>query len=254
MKLKKLFSLLLPLLLTACAASVPSLPQDNLVVPGFRQPQTASLIVLLPVEVEAEELRLASPMLMHALHQRLVGAGYQVVALDQGSFDAIWAQELEVVGGIYDPNTGALRQRELLLALGRLAQRVSADTHAAMLVRPQLVLRGAEIAGMSAVWDGQQRRVAVFGAGGDTVTHKGSTLGLSVGLDMFAADGELVMRTHGGIALPFRVNVQSGKNEVRSDLFANDKDVADGVAIALAPFLKNDPRAETAPISQAKAN
>jgi hypothetical protein len=238
MSLKKLLYLTLSLLLASCASRLPSLPSDNLTSPNFRQPQVASLIVLLPVEVETAELQPGAAILMSTLHQRLTAAGYKVVALDQSSHDAIWSQEVEEVGGIYDQKTGAPRPRESMLALGRLVQRVSAKTHAAVVVRPQLVLRNAEIAGMSAVWDGQQRRISVFGAGGDTIRHDGLTLGLSVGLDIFASSGELVMHTHGGALLPYRVNVQSSKNEVRSNLFANEKDVADGVAIALTPFIK----------------
>ncbi len=238
MNLKKLLCLTLSLLLASCASTLPSLPSDNVTSATFRQPQVTSLIVLFPVEAEAAELRPGAAMLMNALHQRLTAAGYKVVALDQSSHDAIWSQEVEAVGGIYDQKTGAPRSREIMLALGRLVQRVSAETHAAVVVRPQLVLRNAEVSGMSAVWDGQQRRISDFGASGDTVTYGGSTLGLSVGLDIFASSGELVMHTHGGALLPYRVNVQSGKNEVRSDLFANEKDVTEGVAIALTPFLK----------------
>lgn len=175
---------------------------------------------------------------MTALHRSLKTAGYRVVALDKGSYDAIWSQEIAEVGGIYDPHTGVLRRRELMLASGRLVQRVSSETHAAMVMRPQLVLRRAEVSGMSASWDGQQRRVPVFGLGSNTITNDGSTLGLSVGLDIFTSSGELVMHTYGGILLPYRINVLSGKNEVRSDLFANENEVTDGVTIALKPFFK----------------
>ncbi|NRR32615.1 hypothetical protein HSX11_20815 [Oxalobacteraceae bacterium] len=236
--MKKLMSLMLVLLLAACASKAPSLPADNLISPNFRLPQVASLIVLLPAEVESAELQPGAAMLMKSLHQSLTAAGYRVAALDQGSHDAIWTQEVEEVGGIYDQRTGALRSRELTVVLGRLVQRVSAETHAAVVMRPRLVLRGAEISGMSAVWDGQQRHVRTFGAGGDTVTSRGSTLGLSVALDIFASSGEWLMHTHGGALLPYIVNVQTGKNDVRPDLFANEQEIADGVAIALMPFVK----------------
>jgi hypothetical protein len=122
-----------------------------------------------------------------------------------------------------------------MLALGRLMQRVSSETHAAMVMRPQLVLRRAEISGMSATWDGQQRRVPVFGLGADTITNDGSTLGLSVGLDVFTSSGERYAYLWRNL-LPYRINVLSGKNEVRSDLFANETEVFDGVGIALKPF------------------
>lgn len=237
MNLNKLFLLSLSLVLASCAAKAPSLPADNLISPSFRQPQAAALIVLLPAKVAAAELQPGAAMLMNALHQRLTAAGYKVVALGESSHDALWSQEVEAVGGIYDQKTGALRPREMLLALGRLAQRVSTETRAAIVMRPQLTLRKADISGASATWDGQQRRLSIVGAGGDMVKSEGSTLGLSVGLDVFASSGELVMQTHGGALLPYRMDVQSGKYEVRPDLFANAKGIADGVALALAPFI-----------------
>lgn len=234
----KLAVLAFSLLLTACAAGPKPAVSDNLIAPNFQQPAAKSLIVLLPPQVEAPDLKPGAAMLVNALHQKLAAAGYKVVALDQGSHDAIWAQEVQEVGGIFDPATGVLRQREFHLAMGHLVQRVCAETQAAMVMRPSLVLREAELAGMSAAWDGQQRRVPEIGGGGGTLSHRGSTLGLSVGLDMFADSGELVMHTFGGALLPYRLNVNSGQNEVRADLFANDAEVADGVAIALAPFFK----------------
>lgn len=235
---RKLFGLALVLMLSACASGPRRVVADNYISPNFEQPRPNSLIVLLPVGAETEDLQPGASILMNALHQSLNAAGYRVVALDQGSHDAIWTQEIEVVGGIYDPTTGALRQREVAQAVGHLVQRVTSETGAAMVIMPRLQLRVAEVSGMSALWDGQQRRVPTFGTGGDTLSHSGSTLGLSVGLELFAANGEKVMATFGGALLPYRVNARTAKNEVRPDLFADESEVAEGAAIALAPFLR----------------
>jgi hypothetical protein len=159
-KLKWILSLVVPILLAACASSSVSLPSDNEISQSFRRPTPSSLIVLLPAQVETADLEPGAAVLMTALHRRLTAAGYKVIALDEGSYDAIWSQEIAEVGGI-EIAAGVLRRRELMLALGRLMQRVSSETHAAMVMRPQLVLRRAEISGMSATWDGQQRRVPV---------------------------------------------------------------------------------------------
>lgn len=233
----KLLKLALPLLLTACASSVPLKPAENLVSPNFRQPPAASLIVLLPSQVEAEDLEPGAPILMSALHEKLTKAGYKVLALNQENYETLWSQEVKEVGGIYDPHTGALRQREMVKAMGHLVQRVSAETRAELVIQPRLVLRQAEVSGMSAAWDGQQRRVPVMGLGDDTLTHSGSTLGLSVGLNMFAPTGELVIYSYGGALLPYRINVRSSQNEVRPDLFKDGTEVAEGVAIALKPMI-----------------
>lgn len=237
----RVFGFTLMLLLTACASGPRRVVTDNYVSPSFQQPRPQALIVLLPAMMETEDLRPGAGILMNSLHQKLTAAGYKVVALDQGSHDAIWTQEIEEVGGIYDPKNGALRQREVTQALGHLVQRVTSETGAEMVIVPRLLLRPAEVEGMSALWDGQQRRMPNVGAGGGTMTQKGSTLGLSVGLDMYASNGEYVMGTHGGALLPYRVNAMTAKYEVRSDMFADESETAEGVAIALAPFLRKRP-------------
>lgn len=233
----KFFGLALVLLLSACASAPRREVAANYVSPNFVLPKPNSLIVLLPARAETEDMRPGATMLMNALHRHLNAAGYKVVALDQASHDAIWSQEVEAVGGIYDPNSGAVRQREVAQAIGHLVQRVSAETGASLVIMPRLQLREAEISGMSALWDGQQRRVPTFGTGAGTFTQSGSTLGLSVSLQMLATSGETVVSSFGGALLPYRVNARTAKNEVRADLFANDSEIAEGTAIALAPLL-----------------
>jgi hypothetical protein len=234
---KKLLSLCLPFLFVACASISPPLPSDNLIAPGFQRPEAGALIVMLPAKVEAVELEAGVGFLKDQLRQQLNAAGYKVVALHQDSYDTIWEQEVAEVGGIFDATTGALRRREYALAIGHLVQRVSIETKAAMVLEPQLVLRRAEVSGVSAVWDGQQRRGMSRGAAGDEVRSNGTTLGLSVGLRMFASSGEFVLNTHGGASLPYRINLQTSSNEVRPDLFADDKEITDAVALALSPLL-----------------
>jgi hypothetical protein len=231
---KKLIFFILPLLFSACASS-PKLASDNQIAPEFRRPPSGALVLIMPAEVEAIDLQAGVQSLKTELHRQLSAAGYRVVALDEDSYDAIWTQEVGEVGGIYDVNTGQLRRDAYVQALGHLVQRVSGETKASLVVRPRLVLRHAELSGVSAVWDGQQRLAPA--RGGD-VRYDGSTLGLSVGLHMFAASGEMVSSTYGGASLPYRFNLHTNKNEVRSDLFADGVDMADGVKLALIPFFK----------------
>ncbi|MYM32103.1 hypothetical protein GTP58_27600 [Duganella sp. CY15W] len=238
MLVKKLSLATLSLLFAACTSVPPPLSSDNLIASGFQRPAAPALVVMLPPQVAALDLQEGVALLKEQLRLQLSQAGYKVVALDQDSYNAIWRQEIAEVGGVFDPATGAMKRREYAQALGHLVQRVSAETKAAMVIRPQLVLRKAEVAGVSAAWDGQIRRLPAKGGGGDDVRGNGSTLGLSVGLNMFAASGELVLSTYGGAMLPYRVNFLTLQNEVRPDLFAEDKDLADGVALALEPFFK----------------
>ncbi|WP_444844733.1 hypothetical protein [Duganella caerulea] len=236
--MKKLIPLLLPLLFAACAPMPPKLPSDNQVAPAFRHPEAGALILMLPPETETEDMQAGVGILKEELHRQLSAAGYRVAILDQTSYDTIWAQEIAEVGGIYDGATGELRRPQFVQALGHLVQRVSSETKATLVMRPHLVLRTAELSGVSAVWDGQQRRSNVSGAGDSSFHHDGTTLGLSVGLRMFASSGEFVMSTHGGVSLPYKLNLHTNRNEVRTDLFKESREMADGVSLALSPLLQ----------------
>jgi hypothetical protein len=236
--MKKLFCLFFPFLLAACASGAPPLPPDNLLAPSYQAPAPGAVIVLLPPKFEAIDLEEGRNMLMDQLHRQLQAAGYKVVALDQANYETLWAQEVDAVGGIFDAATGGLKRFQFAQARGRLAQRVTSGAHAAMVLEPQLVMRMAELSGSSARWDGQERRLVVNRTGGDDFRHDGTTLALSVGVDLFADSGEQVASTHGGASLIYAVNIDAKRNEVRRNLFATDKEIGEGVALALSPLFK----------------
>ncbi|MES1980580.1 MAG: hypothetical protein V4451_21265, partial [Pseudomonadota bacterium] len=182
--MQKLLSLVLTLLLAACASPAPT-PTDNVIAPAFHRPEAGKLILLLPPEAETADMQPGIEILKQQLHKQLSAAGYKVALLDQASNNTIWTEEVAAVGGIYDPVTGNLRRPEYARAFSYLVQRVSGETKAVLVLRPRLVLRRALLAGQNATWDGQQRRVPVVGVGGGTTWNKGTTLGLSVELAAF---------------------------------------------------------------------
>ncbi|GGC62999.1 hypothetical protein [Undibacterium terreum] len=237
-KLLPICSLVSLLLLSACAAIHPPAPADDYVAPSFRRPDPAALIVMLPPEADEAELQPGIDILKNQLHKQLRAAGYRVVLLEQKNYDTMWAEEIVAVGGIYDKNNGNLRRPEFVRAVGYLVQRVTAETKAALVIHPRLVIRKAALSGSGAVWDGQQRRVPVVGLGDSTMTYDGSVGALSVSLAAYTPNGELVLRTHGGASLPYRVNALESKHELRLDLFARDTELAEAVTLSLAPMLK----------------
>lgn len=226
-----------PFFLAACA-SVPPQSSDNLVSPAFKAPAPGALIVLLPPEAEGAELKEGVRSLLVQLHRQLKVAGYKVAGMEQSNYEIIWAQEIDAVGGIYDPATGKMKRGEYVQARARLIQRVGDSTQAALVVAPYLVLRKAELSGASAQWDGQQRRVPISNSAGRDYRSDGTTLALSVRLETFAGSSEPLAITYGGASMVYSVNIQAARNEARGDLFANDKELGEGVALALSPLFK----------------
>lgn len=235
--MNRLFLIFSALLLVACTAVTPSLPSDNHVAANFQRPDAGAFIVMLPPEAELPELQPGLAPLKTQLHKQLQAAGYRVAMLDESNYATIWAQEVQAVGGIYDPVTGNPREAEFSRTLVALAQRVSVETKAVLILRPRLIMRTAKLTGSGAVWDGQQRRVPTVGLDGGSIRYDGNTQGMSVQLIALTANGALAWRTYGGASLPWRSNLITRQNEFRPDLFDNDVEMSDAVALALGPLV-----------------
>lgn len=227
----------LPFFLAACA-SAPQQSSDNLISPEFKAPAPGALIVLLPPQAEGAELKEGVDSLLVQLHRQLKAAGYKVAGIARSNYETIWAQEVDAVGGVYDTVTGKRRHDAYFQAHAHLVQRVGDDMQAALVIEPRLLLRKATLSGATVQWDGQQRRVLMSNSAGREYRSDGTTVAMSVNLNVFAASGEPVAMTYGGASLVYSVNIQAAKHEVRSDIFANDKELAQGVALSLSPLFK----------------
>lgn len=220
----------------ACTSPPPPAAADEVVVAeSFRVPAPGALIVLLPARAEAELQRGAS-MMTEQLHRQLKAQGWRVALLDAANHEVLWRQEAAAAGGVFDPVSGERRPEAYATALGRLARRICEQHACELVLQQELVLRRARLEGQKASWDGQLRPVPVAASTGDGWRFSGQTPALSVALTGVRADGQLVFRSHGGAALPYRLHALKEENELRPDLFADDTEVADGVRLALRPL------------------
>lgn len=209
----------------------------NYVLDGFQLP-AGDLVVLVPSRDAGESFPAGEAMARQQLEQQLAAAGYRVVGVDPGEHEKIWNQEAAAAGGIYDTTTGALKRGVYQQVLGAVARHIAVQTHCALVVDYRLVLRPAPLSGWGAEWDGQKRRPTVINSVSREIRLSGTTRGLSVELTGVLSDGRIAFRTFGGTSLPYTMNRLASKQEVRHDLFATDRETADGVKIALAPLLK----------------
>ncbi|SHG48830.1 hypothetical protein [Massilia sp. CF038] len=239
MRLFPLCALALLMHVPAYAAPVPMPMQaDEYVAPAFSAPAAAALIILLPAQSGGSQYDAANGFVIGQLQAQLVAAGYRVKGLDAANYDLLWQQEAQAAGGLYDPLTGDLRTEAYFRAMSALAQRIAAATGAALVIKPALVLRDARLLGTTAQWDGQRKMPKAKNLFNDTVRYDGITTAISVEFIAMSGEGELAFKTFGGVTLPHRGDMWDGKQEVRDDLFANDKEIAEGVSIALRPLLK----------------
>lgn len=204
---------------------------------GFIKPAPGALVLLLPAIAEADELAPGLPVLLDALHAELTSGGYRTALLDPQDHATIWGQEVEAVGGIFDAKTGAPKPAAQAAAMSALAQRLSRETKAALVILPKLVVRKAEVHGTKADWDGRLVLVPTRGTDGGSSTQRGTTTAISVQLLAFTDAGALAFNTFGGATLPYVIDFVTERPVLRSDLFSRATDLAQGARIALKPVL-----------------
>jgi hypothetical protein len=236
---KKIALLVIAVALQACASPSSQVNSDSYFAPAFKLPARGSRIVLLGATSDMKEMAAGEDFVQNGLHQQLRAAGYQVLALDPANYAQMWAEEVDVVGGVFDAATGEPRAGAYTQALGALAQRVSAETGSSLVLRYRLVVRHAPLSGVSAFWDGHTERQPTSNHYGDEHRFSGTTVAISVELVGLASDGSVAFKTFGGMTLPYRANVLDGKHELRPDLFKNDEDAVRGVKLALKPVLQH---------------
>jgi hypothetical protein len=223
------------LLMAACAAPKPKSSPDNVRGTDFVPPPAGSLIVLLPAP-QTPDLSAGENFMSAQLGSQLRSAGYRVGLLDRANYDEIWAQEVMAVGGLFDPATGAPKPLAHGLALSKLARRVCEEAKCALLVQQRLVSRSATLEGSMAEWDGQARPIPLKNARPGEYRFNGTTRAISVELVALTAEGKLAFRSYGGLTIRFQTNMQEAKAEPRPDLFADDRETAEAVQLALEPL------------------
>lgn len=239
MRLKSAISLIATLLLSACAAVPPKEARDNYLSTSYKAPQPGALIVLLPpAKAGSSELEAGNKFAQQQLYSQLTQAGYRVALLNSTNYAELHKQAVDAVGGLYDSSTGALRKEASAQATASMARKICQQLECSHVLIQRLVVRKAEIGAQRAEWDGQSRSIEKINTGGTLTNFKGTTTGLSLELTAITANGEVAFKRFGGISLPHEFDMIKSQSQVRKDLFKNDEEVADGVRIAIQPFLK----------------
>lgn len=229
----------LAILLVGCTIPAPLPAPDNTVEPTFTVPSKGSLIVLLPPTQSAGAgMAPAANMMGAQSSAQLSAAGYRVATLDRADYNKLWSQEAAAVGGVFDATTGEQRLQALADALSSLARRVCKEKGCALLVRQRVVLRSAKFAGATAEWDGTRKQVRYSDMPNVGPRLSGTSLALSIELTAITDKGGFAFRRFGGAALHFDINARDVKSEIRKDLFASDKEFAEGVRLALEPLVQ----------------
>ena len=223
--------------IAGCAGAPVERSADEYRAAALRPLTPGTQVALLPVKSPPTDLAAGDLLVQQQLEAQLRAAGLQVVPVDAARFEALWANEVRAVGGLYDPASGALRTAAYGTALSQMARHVARETHAAFVIDHRLVVRHAELSGSNAQWDGQRRTQPTLRAYGSESRFDGTTTALSVQLLVLSGGGELLLKSFGGTSLPYAADVREGRFVLRPGLFDTADETADGVRVALRPLL-----------------
>lgn len=195
-------------LVTGCAAGPSRSAPDQYVAKGYLAPPKGSIVLLLHLPAVEPSYRSGDGDARTLVQQALVRAGYKVGIVDPDDYLPAFESELGKLGR--DISRLEARQVHMadLRALAIVARAGSEASGSHLLVRTRLLTRPAELWQSHAYWDGVVRPI-VFSQSKPGVTPreiKGTGTGVSIEVTAVGATGQVLLRTFGGIALPFAVN------------------------------------------------
>ena len=203
-----------------------------------------NLAVSMPSEIES-----FSPIVWEELEVYLRAHGKQLRTVSMRDARRLWHSSIEQVRDGKSGDSAGYDEAVSVL-VRELAKHAEFDA----VIAPSLVIRKAHISGGTALWDGVARVLELEEDPGTAIGIRddaplvGEAPGASLHAVVLNRAGEKVQETVGGLDLLVRVRVL-GKPDARAsdpgfefaartDLFADRAHLREGIAVALAPFLR----------------
>lgn len=219
--------------LASCAAPPAA---DFYVAQAFSTPSARSLVLLLHTPADEPAYRAGDANAKHLVTESLKQAGYRVRHIEYAEYGPLLGHEMRRLHAI-SPRPGAKEIADAELhALRNLARAVCNEAESPLLLRTRLLTRPTTLWQSVATWDGQKRQVKFVEKDKVLANIQGTGPGMSLEVIAADPDGKLVARSYGGASLPY-ISGRSGYAIPRDDLFADNKELAEGIAIALLPLL-----------------
>jgi len=157
---------------------------------------------------------------------------------------AIWKEEIQKAGGIFDPADGKLQPYKFNKCLRNMVTKVCDSQAVDAVVLTAIIRRPAIIENSVVYWDGAEQSIE-FGKGderpfADRVS--GDSTALSLRVFIVNKDGRIILKNFAGLEFPYKVVLDKRtrsetKMELRKDLFTDEARIRQAVAISLHPFM-----------------
>jgi len=168
------------------------------------------------------------------IYTQLQRMGYQSVFLNEENYENLWNSAVGKVGGLYDSKTGNFKPQAYVEAMKILAVNIASEVEYSVLIVPNFVVKRAKVSGKFVSWDGVYRDYLMKNQTYNSYSFHGETKGLSLELRAFSSDGAWLFNSYGGVSLPYEVNMEEAKHEMRDKLFESREEIEEGVRLALS--------------------
>ena len=199
----------------------------------------AHRVVVLHVESLHKELKKAAEPAYQQLIKNIEKKGFYVVPLTAADNQLLRDKAMELSGSVYDPQVGEfvpLDRFTYIKAMIDLSAKLFSHD---VVLMPEVVLRTTNVVGDEMQWDGVKREISFINqpAAAYDLPQRGK--GLSLRLAGYTRNGAKVFLDFSGISLPYHLRYVNGKLTLQlKEQFFTDKELKDGVDMALNPFFK----------------
>jgi len=218
------------------AAGQTALAADGSAAPAFVPPPPGSVVLLLHLPAVEPAYSHRDATVQSMVESALGGQGYRVVTVDPDDYQlALRAERAPLEASGRELSRDALGRAEAR-ALALVARAATGAVGSPLFLRTRLLTRPAAALDHMVSWDGVIRPIVYLDAerGRVTVRFEGTATGVSVELLALGADGRLLVRSYGGIALPFAIR---GRDlPVDAPMLFTRPQLEEGVGLALAPL------------------
>ena len=222
-------------LLASCASPPP--PQNVYLSKDYVPPAPNAMVLLLHVPADEAVYQAGDRLAQHIATSMLTAAGYRVGIVSADDYAVLLAAERQrLAQGAVQPSIQDWAKADFK-ALSTLASVAGRQTGSPMLVRTRLLTRSTIVRQRTAAWDGQTRQLLYVGMNRDYASVRGTGSGVSLEVVAVDVSGKLLARSFGGVTLPYLYQAEDGTAVERTDLFADDRELKEGAAIALTPLL-----------------
>lgn len=230
-------SLIASLLMPGCVTTSHLAAQDRYVSPQFIPPSPGNRLLLLHLPANEPAYRSRDAEVRQLVADELIKAGYRVAIVEPDDYWFAFRAELQQLHSMTAmPSSSQLAEAEMraLVTVSKVGSEMSGGH---LLVRTRLLTRPAELWQSYAKWDGVSRPIVFEGSKpGEVRANIGGTgSGVSVEAVATGRDGRLLLKSYGGVALPFYAS-RSGQPLLLDNPLSDPQHLREGVSIALSPM------------------